>query len=80
MQVNLDVARASWPWPAALHSAPYLYFDGSAYASTMDDCMLGRMPVCFSKQGAALSACMSEVFQQCAGGARAVSVYQPYYV
>jgi len=79
-------AWPAWPWPAWTPQAPaFLYYEGSAYPTSMDACMQAQLPVCLERpaprslQGDALAQCLNTVFARCKDQTLAVaSVYEPY--
>jgi len=78
---ELTAGWPAWPWPFWVQgSAPaFVYFDETAYPSSMDRCMAAQLPVCSQKQGLAFAHCTDVVFQRCKNESLPVAaVYQPY--
>ena len=70
----------AWPWPLWVSSSPaFLYYDGTAYPSSMDRCMEHHLPVCMHNNGPAFSHCTDVVFARCKNESLQIaSVYEPY--
>jgi hypothetical protein len=70
----------AWPWPLWVADSPaFLYYDGTAYPSSMDRCMEAQLPVCMDKTASAFSHCTSVVFERCKNESLQIaSVYVPY--
>jgi len=70
----------AWPWPLWVSESPaFLYFDGTAYPSSMDRCMEAQLPVCMDKTASAFSHCTNVVFERCKNESLQVdSAYVPY--
>jgi hypothetical protein len=72
--------RPAWPWPSWVSATPaFLYYDGTAYPTSMDLCVESHLPGCMQKNGRAFSHCTDVVFSRCKQESfQVASVYEPY--